>query len=342
MSADTMTQSAVPEQDPSWAHFRLERRTPSYWRVTFDHPPINTITATTVAELAELVDLIERASDLNVIVFESANPDCFLAHCDTENAPERTLALPVGPTGMNAWLDLLVRLSRAPAVSIASIRGRARGAGSEFVLACDMRFASRENALLGQFEVGLGLVPGGGPMARLARLAGRGRALEIVLVGDDFDGARAELYGYVNRAVQEAELDSVVHRIAARAGWVRARGDRPHQELRRRRDAPRRPRVAAGAGGFLQAERTASPTGLAGERPTARAEHRRRSGETAWRACRGGLARSCHIRLRRASTERCRLRCSRINWTRAASSTQRRCRAGAFSGLADITALAVT
>ena len=78
MSADTMTQSAVPEQDPSWAHFRLERRTPSYWRVTFDHPPINTITATTVGELAELVDLIEQASELNVIVFESANRDFFL------------------------------------------------------------------------------------------------------------------------------------------------------------------------------------------------------------------------------------------------------------------------
>ena len=203
-------------KSPSFEHFRLERPAPSYWCVTFDHPPINTITATTVAELAELVDLIERASDLNVIVFESANPDFFLAHYDTENAPERTLALPVGPTGMNAWLDLLVRLSRAPAVSIASIRGRARGAGSEFVLACDMRFASRENALLGQFEVGLGLVPGGGPMARLARLAGRGRALEIVLVGDDFDGQRAELYGYVNRAVPDAELNSVVHGIAAR------------------------------------------------------------------------------------------------------------------------------
>jgi len=216
MSPDTTTQSAASQQEPSWEHFRLERCTATYWRVTFDHPPINTITATTVAELPELVDLIEQASDLNVVVFESANPDFFLAHYDTENAPERTLALPPGPTGMNAWLDLLVRLSRAPAVSIASIRGRARGAGSEFVLACDMRFASREKALLGQFEVGLGLVPGGGPMARLARLAGRGRALEIVLVGDDFDGPRAELYGYVNRAVPDAELDSVVDGIAAR------------------------------------------------------------------------------------------------------------------------------
>src|SRR4029450_10690966 len=114
--------------------------------------------------------------------------------------PARPAALPAGPTGMNAWLDLLVRLSRAPVLSIASIRGRARGAGSEFVLACDLRFASRENTLLGQFEVGAGVVPGGGPMARLARLVGRGRALEILLVADDLDGPRAEQYGYVNRA----------------------------------------------------------------------------------------------------------------------------------------------
>ena len=128
--------------------------------MTFDHPPINTITATTVAELAELVGLIEQDPDLNVVVFDSANPDFYLAHYDTEHDPGRTVALGVGPTGMHAWLDLLVRLSRAPVVSIASIRGRARGAGSEFVLACDLRFASRENSLLGQFEVGTGWSPG--------------------------------------------------------------------------------------------------------------------------------------------------------------------------------------
>ena len=179
---------------------RVDRRSRGYCRVTFEHPPINTITATTVAELAELVGLIEQDPDLNVVVFDSANPDFYLAHYDTEHDPGRTAALPHGPTGMHAWLDLLVRLSRAPVVSIASIRGRARGAGSEFVLACDLRFASRENTLLGQFEVGTGLVPGGGPMARLSRLVGRGRALEILLVADDFDGPRAEQYGYVNRA----------------------------------------------------------------------------------------------------------------------------------------------
>jgi enoyl-CoA hydratase/carnithine racemase len=199
-----------------WTQLLLDRRSPSYCRVTFDHPPINTITATTVEELAELVGLIEEDTDLNVVVFDSANPEFFAAHYDAEHDPARTLALGVGPTGMHAWLDLLVRLARAPVVSIASIRGRVRGAGSEFVLACDLRFASRENALLGQFEVGTGLVPGGGPMARLSRLVGRGRALEILLVADDVDGPRAEQYGYVNRAIADAQLDDEVDQIASR------------------------------------------------------------------------------------------------------------------------------
>ena len=200
----------------SWTHLRVDRRNRSYCRVTFDHPPINTITATTVVELAELVGLIEEDADLNVVVFDSANSDFYLAHYDVEHDPGRTAALGVGPTGMHAWLDLLVRLSRAPVVSIASIRGRARGAGSEFVLACDLRFASRENTLLGQFEVGAGVVPGGGPMARLSRLVGRGRALEILLVADDVDGPRAEQYGYVNRVIADDRLDDEVEQMASR------------------------------------------------------------------------------------------------------------------------------
>jgi enoyl-CoA hydratase/carnithine racemase len=200
----------------SWTHLSVDRRTPSYCRVTFEHPPINTITATTVAELAELVGLIEQDPDLNVVVFDSANPDFYLAHYDVENDPGKTAALGAGPTGLPAWIDVLVRLARAPVVSIAAIRGRARGAGSEFVLACDLRFASRENTLLGQFEVGIGVVPGGGPMARLPRLVGRGRALEILLVADDLDGPRAEQYGYVNRLIANDQLDDEVDHIAAR------------------------------------------------------------------------------------------------------------------------------
>jgi enoyl-CoA hydratase/carnithine racemase len=200
----------------SWTHLRVDRRSASSCRVTFDHPPINTITATTVTELAELVGLIEQDPDLNVVVFDSANPDFYLVHHDTEHDPGRTAALARGATGMHAWLDLLVRLSRAPVVSIAAIRGRVRGGGSEFVLACDLRFASRENALLGQFEVATGVAPGGGPMAWLPRLVGRGRALEILLVADDLDGPRAEQYGYVNRAMADDRLDDEVDEIASR------------------------------------------------------------------------------------------------------------------------------
>ena len=188
----------------SWTHLGVDRRSPAYCRVTFDHPPMNTITGTTVAELAEVVGLIEHDHDLNVVVFDSANPHVYLAHYD------------VGPTGIPVWLDLLARLSRAPVVSIASIRGRARGAGSEFVLACDMRFASRENALLGQFEVGIGLVPGDAPTARLSRLIGRARALEMLLVADDLDGPRAEQYGYVNRVIADRQLDAEVDMMASR------------------------------------------------------------------------------------------------------------------------------
>jgi enoyl-CoA hydratase/carnithine racemase len=205
----------IPEAS-AWTHLKLERRSAAYWRVTFDHPPINTITATTVTELSELVELIEHDPELKVVLFDSANPDFFLAHYDTEHDPAKTAALPAGPTGMHPWLDLMARLSRVSVVSIASIRGRARGAGSEFVLACDLRFASRENTVLGQFEVGAGFIPGGGPMARLSRLVGRGRALEILLVADDFDGPRAEQYGYVNRAIAEDKLDEEVDEIASR------------------------------------------------------------------------------------------------------------------------------
>lgn len=200
----------------SWTHVSIDCPSSRYCRVTFDHPPVNTITGATIAELAELVGLIEQDPDLNVVVFDSANPDFYLADYDEENGSARSTALPAGPSAMREWLELLIRLSRAPVVSVASIRGRARGAGSEFVLACDLRFASRENTLLGQFEVGAGGVPRGGAMARLPRLVGRGRALEILLVPDDLDGPRAEQYGYVNRCVPDDQLDDEVDRIASR------------------------------------------------------------------------------------------------------------------------------
>lgn len=210
-----MKETTLVSHNP-YLHFALEVRTPAYWRVRFDHPPINTITATTVEELADLVGKIETDPDLKVVVFDSANSDFYLAHYDTEGNAAKTVSMRPGPTGMHPWLDLTARLSRAPVASIAAIRGRARGAGSEFILACDLRFASRENTVMGQPEVGLGVIPGGGPMARLSRLMGRGRALEVLLLGDDLDGPLAEQYGYVNRLFPDARLDDEVDGIARR------------------------------------------------------------------------------------------------------------------------------
>ncbi|QAY79064.1 enoyl-CoA hydratase/isomerase family protein [Sphingosinicella sp. BN140058] len=189
---------------------------PGYLRATFSNPPINLIDLATIVELSDLVSRLESDRDVKVIVFESADPDFFLAHYDVLTDRARTAAMGPGPTGMHPWLDVLARLARAPVVSVASIRGRARGAGSEFALACDIRFASAEKAILGQFEVAVGAVPGANPMARLGPLVGRGRAIEIVLGADDFPGALAERYGYVNRALPDAELDTFVDRFARR------------------------------------------------------------------------------------------------------------------------------
>jgi len=122
-----------------------------------------------------------------------------------------------GPTGLHPYLDNLVRLSKVPAVTISAIRGRVRGAGSEFVLATDIRFAG-DKAILGHPEVGLGSVPGGGPMARLARLVGRGRAAEILLGADDIPADLAERYGYVNRVLPDAGLAGFTDVFARRIG----------------------------------------------------------------------------------------------------------------------------
>ena len=186
------------------------------WTATFNNPPINLIDPDTIGELQDLLAQLESDAEIKVVVFRSADPDFFLAHWDVLADKGKVAAMPPGPTGMHPWIDLLVRLSRAPVASIAEIRGRARGAGSEFVLACDMRFASRERAILGQFEVGLGAVPGGNPMARLAGLMGRGRGLEVILGADDFSAELAERYGYVNRALPDEELSTFVESFARR------------------------------------------------------------------------------------------------------------------------------
>src|SRR5450631_2538516 len=194
----------------------LTRESPALWRVTLNNPPVNIFGPKTIPQLNEIIMAIESDEQLKVVVFESAIDGFFMTHYDFLSDAAETTSLPPGPTGLLPLPDILVRLSRAPVVSIAKIRGRATGVGSELALACDMRFASREKAILGHFEVGAGIVPGGGPMARLPRLIGRGRALEVFLGADDFPGDLAERYGYVNRSLPDAELDEFVDGLASR------------------------------------------------------------------------------------------------------------------------------
>ena len=152
---------------------------------------------------------LEADPSVKVVVFQSANPDFFIAHLDVAKADKQREVL-------DFWRDFVLRLSSSPVVSIAKIRGRTRGIGNEFVLACDMSFASRQSALFGNPEVGVGLVPGGGAMEWLPRLVGRSRALEIVLSADDFDGEIAERYGWVNRTLDDKDLDSFVDNLVRR------------------------------------------------------------------------------------------------------------------------------
>ena len=194
---------------------RVIEETPTFWRVVFDYPPFNVVDDYMYGGLQSLLARLDASPSLRVIVFESAMKDFYLSHFDlTGKLGNITTA--VGASGFPILIDTFVRLTRSPVVSIAKIRGCVRGVSSEFVLACDMRFASRENMRLGQPEVAVGLHPGGGGTERLPHLVGRGRALEIVLSGNDFDGDTAERYGYVNRALPEAELDGFVDALARR------------------------------------------------------------------------------------------------------------------------------
>jgi enoyl-CoA hydratase/carnithine racemase len=209
-------QGAQMNKPTSVRQIRLERRSPFYWRVTFDLPPLNIFGPLEVPKLETIIKSIETDERVKVVVFDSAIEGFFLTHYDFLAKLEETTSLPLGATGLQPLPDMLARLSRAPVVSIASIRGRATGVGSELALASDLRFASRERAIFSQWEVGAGLVPGGGPMARLPRLMGRGRALEVLLGADDINGELAQIYGYVNRSLPDSELDEFVEALATR------------------------------------------------------------------------------------------------------------------------------
>ncbi|SHG32008.1 enoyl-CoA hydratase/isomerase family protein [Flavobacterium defluvii] len=192
-----------------------EKISEHYLKVIINNPPINLFGPEFSLELMSLMDDLEANENLKVVVFESANPDYFIAHLDilgASNFPKGE-----GKTGLSkSWPDIAKRLEQAPFASIALVRGRARGLGSEFIQAMDMRFASREKAFFCQPEIGIGAFPGGGGMERLHLLTGKARALEILLSGYDYDAETAAAYGWVNRAVADAELDTFVNNLANR------------------------------------------------------------------------------------------------------------------------------
>ena len=198
------------------AQVRVNRVSPTYWRVVMNNPPLNLMGPEFVLQFREIMAAIESDAQLKVVVFESAVDGFFLNHSDFNVKLEDLTGIPQGPTGLESWPDILVRLQRVPVVSIALIRGRATGNGSELTLACDMSFASREKTRLSQWEVGVGMVAGGGPMARLPRLIGRNRAMEVLMGSDDVGGDLAQAYGYVNRSLPDGELDAFVEALATR------------------------------------------------------------------------------------------------------------------------------
>jgi enoyl-CoA hydratase/carnithine racemase len=185
--------------------------------VVIDAPPMNLIGPELVHDLVGLFGALESGVESRVVVLESADPEYFIPHVDLTKVAEYTAEAARAGGPDDASLGMLWhKLSELPVVSIAKLRGRARGAGSELALACDMRFAARENAILGQIEVGVGATPGAGGVQHLARLLGRGRAMEVILGAADFGAEEAERYGWINRAVPDADLDAFVARLARR------------------------------------------------------------------------------------------------------------------------------
>jgi enoyl-CoA hydratase/carnithine racemase len=186
-------------------------------------PPMNLLGPESVRDLVTLIQVAEADASVKVVVFKSADPDYFISHVDlTRIAEYRAEAARL--TGEASIAALFRHLSASRLVTVAQIEGRVRGAGSEFVLACDMRFGARETAIFGQFEPAFGQVPGGGAVQYLTRLMGRGRALEVLLTADDYDADIAERYGWINCALPAAGLDAFVRAIAHRIASFPAAG----------------------------------------------------------------------------------------------------------------------
>jgi len=221
--------------------------------VVLDAPPMNLIGPELVRDLVMLIGELESGEDVRVMVLESADPEYFVSHVDLTKVAEYTAEAAKAGGPDDASLGMLWhKLSELPVVTIAKIRGRARGAGSELALACDMRFAARENAILGQIEVGVGATPGAGGVQHLGRLLGRGRAMEAILGADDFGAEQAERYGWINRALPDADLDAFVARLARRIASFPADAVRTAKRVLNELTLPGADAIRADAGRFHQ------------------------------------------------------------------------------------------
>jgi enoyl-CoA hydratase/carnithine racemase len=193
---------------------KIKQHSPAYWQVTIDNPPLNLFDPEMGDELSALVTELEKNTEIKVVVFDSANPDYFISHIDLIRSAEFDLT--PRSTGLPVWPDVARRFELASFITVGLVRGRARGVGSEFIQALDVCFASKEKTKLSQIEVACGLIPGGGGLERLPRLIGRRRAMEVIVGAEDFDADTAAAYGWINRSVPDAALDSFVHQFAKR------------------------------------------------------------------------------------------------------------------------------
>jgi enoyl-CoA hydratase/carnithine racemase len=209
--------------------------------VEISAPPMNLNGPDLVRDLVSLIKRAEADDAVRVLVFTSADPDYFISHVDVTRIVENR-AEAAKLAGDPSIGQMYRYLSQSRRVTIAQIEGRVRGVGSEFVLACDMRFAARESAIFGQFEPAFGVIPGAGGAQHLTRLLGRGRALEVMLSADDYDADLAERYGWINRALPASELGGFVSALAHSDRQV------PGRRSRRGQGPGQRHRAAIGRG----------------------------------------------------------------------------------------------
>lgn len=195
---------------------QVTRLTPAIVQIDYANPPVNLLIPEAIYQLHEAVQVLSADEQVQVVLFTSSVSGYFYNHFDDTNAESPAFLASSFQAETPIWADLVLRLSKAPFISIAAIRGRTRGGGNEFALACDLRYASREKAFFSQPEVGLGILPGGGGSERLPRLVGRSRALEAILTSQDYDAATAEQYGWVTRTLPDTKLDGFVQELAAR------------------------------------------------------------------------------------------------------------------------------